>query len=372
MEFVALVENMKKAFSYAERALGKSSHLPILSSFLVTAEKNKVTVQATNLEIGITTSFAAKTESEGSITIPAKPLLAFLGQINDAKITCTLDGKTMRMHTDSYKAQFQGQGVDDFPIIPKISAPNGFQAESAFFSRVLEQVVPSASVSDLRPELSSVFVRFEPGDGMICAATDTFRLAEKTIPLSELRTKIDHTLSCLIPLRTAQEAIRIAKEKLEPVEILIDESQIAFVWKETSMVSRLLEGEFPEYKAVIPKTFMTEASVSRQRFMEAIKVTGVFSSRLNDVKLKIVPKTKEVLLSAADASIGENEAHVQADAVSGDEIDAVFNYRYLIDGIASLDAKDALDIGFGGQDKPMLMRSHGDSSYLYILMPLRI
>lgn len=166
--------------------------------------------------------------------------------------------------------------------------------------------------------------------------------------------------------------IRIAKEKLEPVEILIEENQIAFQWKETSMVSRLLEGEFPEYKAVIPRTFATEASVSRQRLAEAIKVTGVFSSRLNDVKLKIVPKTKEIVLSAADASVGENEARVQADAVSGDEMDAVFNYRYLIDGIASLDPKDSLDIGFGGADRPMLMRAHGDPSCLYILMPLRI
>ena len=372
MEFVALVENMKKAFSYAERALGKSSHLPILGSFLVTVEKNRVTVQATNLEIGITTSFAAKTESEGTIAIPSKPLLAFLGQINDAKITCVLDEKSMRMQTDSYKAQFQGQGADDFPIIPKVSAANGFQTESAFFGHVFEQVVSSASVSDLRPELSSIFMNFQPGDGMICAATDTFRLAEKTIPLSELRTKIDAPLSCLVPLRTSQEVIRIAKEKLEPVEILIDENQIAFQWKETSMVSRLLEGEFPEYKAVIPKSFSTEASVSRARLLEAIKVTGVFSSRLNDVKLKVTPKTKGVLLSAADASIGENEAQVQAESASGDEIDAVFNYRYLIDGITSLDAKDALDIGFGGSDKPMLMRTHGDASYLYILMPLRI
>lgn len=372
MEFVALVENMKKAFLYAERALGKSSHLPILGSFLVSVEKNKVTVQATNLEIGIRTSFSAKTESEGTVVLPAKPLLAFLGQMNDAKVTCTLDGKTMRIHTDSYKAQFQGQGADDFPIIPKVSDTNGFQMESSFFSRVLEQVVPSASVSDLRPELSSVFMNFEPGDGMICVATDTFRLAEKTIPLSELRTKVGASLSCLIPLHTAQEVIRIAKEKLEPVEIFLDANQIAFQWKETIMVSRLLEGEFPEYKAVVPHAFATEASVSRAQLLEAIKVTGVFSSKLNDVKLKIAPKAEEILLSAADASIGENEARVKPITVSGDEMDAVFNYRYLIDGITSVDAKDSLDIGFGGQDKPMLMRAHGDASYLYILMPLRI
>ncbi len=372
MNFIALVENIKKAFSFAERGLGKSSHLPILGSFLVSAKKNQVTVQATNLEIGITASFPAKIESEGALVLPAKPLLSFLNQVNDAKVTCAVQGKMLSIQTDSYHVQLQSQGADDFPIIPAVAETHTFEIESAFFGHALEQVVCAASTSDLRPELSSVWFSFDPSQGLVLAATDTFRLAEKTVPLQEIRTKTKNEVSCLIPLRTAQEIVRIAKEKLEPIQIAVDENQIGFQWKETRMVSRLLEGEFPAYKAVIPKIFSTEISVPAQRFLEAVKVSGVFSSRLNDVKLHVLPKTKEIAISAADASVGETQASVPAENMNGEEISAVFNYRYLIDGMLSLAAKETVDIGFGGQDKPILARAHGDASYLYILMPLRV
>ncbi len=232
----------------------------------------------------------------------------------------------------------------------------------------------SGGVNDsfLRPELVSVFMSIDPDGDMKIAATDTFRLAEKTIPRSEIKLNITEPKTCLIPLRTAQEVIRVAKEKLEPIEIAIDANQILFQWKETEMVSRLLEGEFPDYQAVIPKQLQSEATVSYTRFLEALKVTGIFSSRLNDVKIRIDPTAQAVILRAADSSVGENEARVPVEDAKGSDLEVVFNFRFLLDGISAFDAKDKLYIGFSDVDKPALIKPHGDASYFYILMPLRM
>jgi len=372
MKFTALVEHIKKALFFAERALGKSSHLPILGTFLVHAEKNKVTISATNLEIGITTSISAKVDTEGKIAVPAHAFTAFVNQLNDVKAIFETDKKSLKANTDSYHASFQGFDAEDFPLIPKVSDSQRVELESVYFAHALEQVITAASVSDLRPELVSACMFIDPDGDIKIASTDTFRLAEKTIPRSEIKLNITEPKTCLIPLRTAQEVMRVAKEKLEPIEIAIDANQVLFRWKETEMVSRLLEGEFPDYQAVIPKQFQSEATISYARFLEALKVTGIFSSRLNDVKIRIDPTAKAVILRAADSSVGENEARVPVEDVKGNDLEVVFNFKFLLDGTNAFDAKDKLYIGFSDADKPALIKPYGDASYFYILMPLRM
>ncbi|KKS08012.1 MAG: DNA polymerase III subunit beta [Candidatus Brennerbacteria bacterium RIFOXYC1_FULL_41_11] len=372
MRFTSLLENIKKSLLFAEKALGKSSNLPILSSFLIEAEKNTVKVSATNLEIGIKSSFSAKIEKEGKVVVPAKTLINFLGQVNEAKLDFVLGEKKLVLKTDEYQAEFSLLDAEEFPIIPEVKSGKTLRIESNLLAKSFEQVLIASSRNDFRPELSSVYFGFQEGIGLKIVATDTFRLAEKIIPDNEFHALVKEKTYCLIPLRTAEEVMKIAKEKLEPCDISIDQNQILFEWKETSLISRLLEGEFPDYDAVVPKDFESQLTASQEKLLEALRVTGVFSSKLNDVKLNFSPKDKKLILLAQDNFVGSNQAKVELESVKGESREMVFNYRYLLDGLQAMQVKEKVFIGFGSQERPILIRSENDASYFYILMPLRL
>ena len=373
MKLTILVENLKKALMVAEKALAKSNTMPILNSFLLKADtnKNKLIISATNLEIGIETEVSAKVEKEGEAVIPSKNFLSFFYQLSDPKAEIQSEGKTLKIKTDYYQANFQNYDINEFPIIPEIKTKKFLKIESNLLAQGFEQTVISAGISDLRPELNGIYLNFSK-QGLKFAATDVFRLSEKTIPSSEIQTSLEENLNCLIPLKTAQEVSRIAKDKLELVEIYAEENQIGFKWEDTKFISRLLEGEFPEYSSIIPQTFKTRGVVFYDKLFESLKVSGVFSSRLNDVKLKFIPKEKRLILKSADSNIGENEAVINLESAEGEEMEATFNYRYLLDGVSVLEPKDKIFIALADIDKPIYLKSLSDQSYFYILMPLRI
>ncbi len=373
MKLTILVENLKKVLMIAEKALARSSTMPILNSFLLKADssKNKLIISATNLEIGIETSISAKIEKEGEIVVPSKNFLSFFYQLSDPKAEIQSEGKILKIKTDYYQANFQSYDINEFPIIPEIKTKKFLKIESNLLAQGFEQAIISAGISDLRPELNGIFLSFSK-QGLKFAATDVFRLSEKTIPLAEIQTNFEENISCLIPLKTAQEISRIAKDKLELVEVYIEENQIGFKWEDTKFISRLLEGEFPEYSSIIPQSFRTKGVVSYNKLFESLKISGVFSSRLNDVKLKFIPKEKKLVLKSADSTIGENEAVVNFESAEGEEIEATFNYRYLLDGVSVLEPKDKVFIALADIDKPIYLKSLSDQSYFYILMPLRI
>lgn len=372
MRFTSLLENIKKSLFFAEKALGRSANLPILSSFLIEAEKNTVRISATNLEIGIKTFFSAKVEKEGKVVIPAKTLVNFLSQVNETKLYFNLTEKNLVLKTDEYQAEFSLLDTEEFPIIPEVKEKKALRIESSLLAKSFEQVLIASSRNDFRPELASLYLFFQSGMGLKIVATDTFRLAEKTIPDNEFQALIKERFSCLVPLRTAEEVMKIAKEKLEPCEISIDQNQILFEWKETNLVSRLLEGEFPDYEAVVPKEFESQVVVSQEKFLEALKATSVFSSKLSDIKLNLLSKERKLMLSAQDSFVGSNQARIDLDLSKGENREMVFNYRYLLDGLQAMQIKEKIFIGFGSQERPILIRSENDASYFYILMPLRL
>lgn len=371
MKFTALLENIKKNLFFSERALGKSLNLPILSSFLIEAFKNEVRVSATNLEVGVKSSFPAKIEKEGKMVIPAKALIAFLSQINEVKIDFTTDDKKLKLKTENYEAEFQGLDPEEFPIIPEVKDKKVFKIESSFFAKALEQVIVASSRSDFRPELASIFLSFLPIRGLKLAATDTFRLSEKTIGLDDFQPLTKEGFSCLLPLKTAEELIKILKEKLEPVEISLDQNQVEFSWKETTLVSRLLEGEFPDYDQIIPRDFESQGLVFHQKLIEALKISGIFASKLNDVKLNFSVKNKKIFLNSSDNFSGKNQSKIDLESAKGNDLEIVFNYRFLLDGLSVIDQKDRLFLGLI-PEKPALIKNQSDPSFIYILMPLRL
>ncbi|KKU10670.1 MAG: polymerase III subunit beta protein [Parcubacteria group bacterium GW2011_GWF2_46_8] len=372
MKFLVLVENLRKALSLVEHALGKNAHLPILESFCIVAKGSTVSISATNLEIGMVTSCSAKIEKEGTAAVAARPLLNFLQQLNEAKVTIEQKEKTVLVTSDSYTASLQTYEIEEFPLIPVVKGTDHVQIESSLFAHACEQVSFASSTSDFRPELNSVCIRTDPQDGIRFVGTDTFRLAEKYIATKECLRIPEAKQSLLVPLRTIQEVTRIAKEKLEPLTILSDPTQASFEWSDTRMVSRLVEGEFPEYSSVIPSTFKIETLISHPKFLEALKVSGVFSSRLHDVRFSFDPKEKTITILATDALAGENRANFRVDKCKGESLEASFNYRYLIDALGALNPKSKIIFNVSDTDRPALIQEEGDGTYFCIIMPLRV
>jgi DNA polymerase-3 subunit beta len=372
MKFIILVENLRNILSLASSALGKNVHLPILESFQIVAKGNAVTVSATNLEIGIVASCPAKVEKEGVAAVAARPFLNFLQQLNEAKAIVEQKEKTVVVSTDSYTASLQTFEAGDFPLIPSVKSAVRLEMESALFAQACEQVMFASSVSDFRPELNSVCFKYEGRDGIKFVATDTFRLAEKTLAARDCLGLPEEKQSILVPLKTIQETARIAKEKLEPLVITNDPTQVCFEWSDIKLISRLVEGEFPEYGSVIPDSFKLKTLVAHGKLLEALKVSGVFSSRLHDVRFSFSPKEKTAVLLATDALAGENRAALRLDQCEGEPLEASFNYRYLIDVLGALNPKNKVIFNVADIDRPALVQTEGDATYFSIIMPLRI
>ncbi|MBI2633894.1 MAG: DNA polymerase III subunit beta [Parcubacteria group bacterium] len=370
MKFISLVENFRQALVISERAIGKSPNLPILGHFLIESEKGKVQISATNLEIAVTTSFSGKIESEGKITVPARTLLNFLSQIGDEKIEVSSRERNLAIASPHHKATFQGLAAEEFPIIPSVDQEESLSIPSRVLKSALSQVIPSASTSDIRPELSSVLLEYSPGENLKLVSTDSARLAEKTLSPNHFQSKRKTKISLLIPLRTAQEVAKISQEKNDEVAIFADASQIEFRWEDTRLVSRILEGEFPDYSSVIPREFVVEGTLPRKKLTEAIRVTGVFSSKLNDVKIIADPEAKTFSFQARDLSLGENEAKVEALEMKGEPLEISFNWRYVLDGLEAMEEENAV-LRLGNVASPSMVKSEKDESFIYIVMPIK-
>ena len=257
--------------------------------------------------------------------------------------------------------------ANDFPITPKIKETKEFiEIKSALLKEALNQILVAAQFSDVRQELNNIFFDFST-NAIKLVATDSFRLAEKTIASQEFSTNHTEKFSVLIPLKTAQELARILKEN-EIVKIYHDENQILFKTEQTELLSRLSEGSFPDYAAVIPKEFAAEIVFSREEFLSALRLAGIFGSRTSEVKLKPHESKKVVEVTSADQALGENNYMLPA-KIQGKFGEIVFNWRYIADVLKTLKTEDVW-FGVNSENEPAEIKSPGDASYLYILKPI--
>jgi DNA polymerase-3 subunit beta len=230
----------------------------------------------------------------------------------------------------------------------------------------IQQVVVAAQFSDLRPELNSVFFNFS-FDSLVLAATDGFRLTEKTIPANLFATKNKEIFKILIPLRTTMEAARIVKDE-DLVKLIWDENQILIKTENTELVSRLIEGSFPDYSAILPHEFGAEVVVNHEEFAAAIRLAGIFGQKNSEVRMAIHPNKKAVEITSADQVLGENNNTLSA-KVKGEMGEVFFNWRYLADAMKGIKTEDVF-LGLQEDAGPALIRSTSDSSYFYILKPI--
>lgn len=363
MKVKCLQEKLKNALGLVQRAVGKNANLPILSNVYLETEKGRLKIATTDLEIGIETWITSKVEEEGKVTVPAQTLSNFVSSLPQDRVTLESEDTNLKVTSDNMKAKFNGLKPSEFPIIPKVDTDPIFKIKGTLLAQSFSQVLPACSFSDTRPEISGLYLTKGDKKEIKIAATDSFRLAEKTIKAKLGKDKLD----LIVPLKTVQEVARALKTETGKVLVSAQDNQIEFKFKDTRIISRLIEGDFPDYEKIIPTDFSTKVVLQRDQLQDAIQRASFFSSKINDVRLNV--KKEKVSISARSQKVGENISVLEAKN-EGDEVVSVFNYNYLLDGLKNIETEKVI-LNFSGEENPVLAKPFGKSGYLYLVMPIK-
>lgn len=348
----------------AERFTGKNLTLPILGNIILEHDGHNLKVTATNLEYALQAEIPGKSEKPGKVCIPAKVISSLVQSLKEEKVGLEEKRGGLAVITDTRRVFINGVQAEDFPMIPKIKKTSTFSVDSSLLQEAFLKVFPAVSSSEFKPELTGVSIRASQKE--IClAATDTFRLAEKKIETSE-KIKGD-SVSFILPSRTAQELSRVLPSG-EDISVSLGDNQVLFEMRGIKIISRLIDGNFPEYAAIVPKEFETSGFFQKSAVTDAVRSSSIFSSKLQDVSFHFYGKGAEV--SSANAEVGEFKTAVSV-SMTGHELSVSFNHRYLLDGLGALDEEEFF-FGLNGENKPSLLRNKSDSSFLYVLMPIRL
>jgi len=366
MKITCLQENLKSGLNIVQNIIGRNLTLPILNNLLLETELGRLKISSTNLEIGINTWISGKIEKQGAITCPAKILSGFINNLPNKKIELETKDNNLFIKCEGYKANIKGLSVEDFPIIPKIKEkPIFIFKKSDILRNGLNQVIGAAAISESRPEISGILFYFNK-EVIKLVATDSFRLAEKTIYQSD--SLVDKPIYLIIPQRTAQELIRILNEKPDQeLKVILGNNQILFELNEVQLISRLIDGQYPDYQQIIPKNFKTKVFVLKDEIINNIRIASIFSSKINDIKLLISPGKIEIL--AKDPDLGENQSQILT-KTEGENLEINFNFKYLLDGLANISTKQVF-LGLNSESSPAIIRPVQEQDYLYVVMPIK-
>lgn len=367
MKIVVIKNNLKNGLSAVGRIAGENLQLPILKNILIETQENKIVLTATNLEIAVKYSVSGKVIENGSATVPAGVLSNLISSIASERLNLESKKSILEVKTDNYQAAINSSSTDEFPLIPKIkTGGNSLELESGTLKDALQQVMAASQFSELRPELNCIFMEYSV-DNLKIAATDSSRLAEKNLSASQFSSTVSGPFSFLLPLSSGQELLRILEEEGK-IKIYRDENQVFFKTEQWEFFSRLLEGTFPDYKQIIPKKHGAEITVSREEFLNSLKLAAIFSVESGEVRIKILEGKKALEISSSDQAVGENSYLLPA-KVEGSAKEIFFNWKYLSDGLKALKSEEVL-FGANDDNKPSVIKSPKDSSYFYIVMPI--
>ena len=378
MNLSILQENLKQGIQTVIHATGKNLNLPILSNLLIKVE-DEITLTATNLEIGITKVIRGKINKKGSFTIDGKIISDYISLLPNQKINIEQSDNNLTIETEGYKTKIIGESSEEYPILPIVEKNNSCAINIDDFKKALSQTIFAVSTSEIRQELNGVLFSFK-GKELVLASTDSFRLAEKKIKITcndEFLNKEDKKI--IIPSKTLQELNRILSLVLldeikdnedNSIKLYLGENQILFTVGSTELVSRVIEGQYPDYTQIIPSNFKTFVNVNKSDLVRAIKTSALFSKTgVNDVNLDFPKDKNKIIISSSSGQLGENVTEVDAKVQGGDNA-IVVNYKYLLEGLQAIEGDD-IKIEVVDNKIPCIIKSKKEDGYLYIVMPIR-
>lgn len=362
MKLKVTQENLNRALSSVARVANSRGTLPILANILIKTSNNRLSLSATNLDIAITHYIGAKVSQEGLITVPARLMQDFVGSLPNGVIELKLDENKLHVTTDQYKSVVNGIVADDFPVMPAIKSGKTWTIKSGLFKKAMQQVVFAASSDETRPVLTGVLIT-TTGGKLYMAATDSYRLAEKQIAPNK------QDVNMLIPASAMHELLRVLGDEDEELSVTHDDQQALFQVGDIELVTRLVDGKYPDYRKLIPQSFEVEATLKRADLINVAKVSSLFAREsAGSVTITVDAETNQLSIHSVASQLGENTATAPTKATASGSI--TVNSRYLLEALGVMSGEEAT-FSFNGKLEPTLLKDPKAPEYLHIVMPLK-
>ncbi len=373
MKFITIKENLKQGLMIVSHLTTKNINLPILNNILIKAKKEGVELISTNLEISINHFLRGKIEKEGEFTVDSKIINEYISLFPDEKVEIETTNNELKIKGKNYKTKIKGQFSNDFPILPKNDNKSYYSVKIIDFKDALSNVIFSVANSDSRIELSGLFLSFKNGS-LVLVGTDSYRLSEKKIKYTG-NEKNDKTI--IIPAKTAQELIRILnnfkiEEQLEnddEIKIFLTDNQIFFSFGSTNLTSRIIIGNYPDYKQIIPQKEKTSIIINKDSLIKAVKTAGLFSKTgINDIELNF--SKNKTIISSSSSQTGEN--FIELESSNKGENNKIFvNYKYLLEGLNNINSDFVLIKTVDNNTPCLLQEEDNKNDFLYLVMPIK-
>lgn len=368
MKFSFLQENLSKGLQTIMHAIPAKSSLPILSNVLIETDKGRIKLSATNLETAITTYVGASIEEEGSVTVPAKLLKDFISNLSPGALEAQVKDEILIISSKTTKSRFNGSSSKDFPELPTFPKnAKGLSIDPATLNDVVSVVAFASGVDTSRPIFTGIYMDYSKNK-LTVTATDGFRLSEKTI-------KIQGDIAdfrVVIPAKTLVEVGRIFSSSQEPIEFTLNQNENLGLFKseDTLIATRVIDGDYPDYKKIIPTEHIIKANFDTMQFAEAVKLTDIFAKEGNStIKIRFDPEGKMKITSLSEET-GQHESNIPAE-VEGDLIEIAFNSKYLLDFLNNVKS-ERIYFSSNGNVSPCTFVPDSQKDFVHVIMPMQI
>lgn len=364
MKFECTTKNLKDAIGKAQKIIVKSSNNPVLGSILLKTIDKSLFIRSTNLHIGIELEIPAIIEKQGDFLVSGEVFSQVLSSISDdGMLSISIEDGNLKIKTKKSSISINSSGdTGEFPTLPKVSE-KPFSIPLDSFLEGIKSVYYCASVSDIKPEISSVYI-YSDGNELTFVSTDSFRLAEKKVFIEGI---VDIT-GILLPYKNVLEIIKILSDMEGVASIGFNENQINISLPGMFISSRIVNGTYPNYSMIIPKEFKTEVITLKQDLLNTLKLSTIFSDKFNQINLFVDSNSKHLIMKAKNAQKGENISEIDS-TIKGQTIEINLNHRYFTEAFQSI-STDSVIIQCNEENRPVVIQGVGDKSFLYLIMPM--
>ena len=368
MTFSSNKRVLYEALQTVSRAVAPRTTLPILSNVLFEVEGDQLHLVATDLEMSMECRLPVQEAQAGAVTIPAKVLSEVVGSLPDANVHLSTDERqVLTLTCEKSRYSIHGLPAEEFPQPPQVGEGISFEVSQQEVRQMVRRTCFAASADETRAVLTGMLLAWD-GQQLKMVATDTHRLAVDSLAVEG---KVDHEVAVIVPGRALRELERnlSAADEEARLRVQVGENQIQFLFGQFSLVSRLIEGQFPSYERVIPESTEKSLSVDREGFLSALRRAAIVARAEAN---KVILRTQDNVLTVEAESADIGRAHEELSAeYGGDPIEIAFNADYLISMLAETEA-ERITLGLTGPLNPGLIRLVGDESYLYVVMPMQL
>jgi DNA polymerase-3 subunit beta len=370
-------ETLARALATVGRAVATRSPLPVTSNVLLATEEGRLKLAATNLDIAITCWATAKVEEDGAITVPSRLLSEFVGSLPNDRIDLKLveRQRSLNLKCVQFEANIKGIDAEEFPPIPTVGSEAPISVPAADFHETIDMVAFAAAQDESRPVLAGVSMTIDE-DLLTLAAADGFRLAVRQMKLTE---PVPSRVAIIVPARALTELSRIlgaGEDELLQINVTPNRSQVLFRLANVQLVSRLIEGAFPNYQQIIPAKHTTRVVVGTKEFLGATRIASFFArDSANIIRLQATPSADvtpgRLTVAATAAEVGDTVGGIDA-VIEGDEAQIAFNAKYLSDVLSVLDGNKQVTLEVTTPSSPGVVRPSGDEGYTHVIMPMHV